>query len=84
MQDAMWRRMRELGYGGTPPIVRSPRTPNFDTQAQTSAPTGRQRRGSGADPAAVALAMSGFAIYWMLPALAGSRKRRRRKRAINK
>jgi hypothetical protein len=80
MQDAMWRRMREMGYGGTPPIVRSPATPNFGSQAPAGAAAPRSRRTGGADPAAVALALSGFSLYWTLPALAANGKRRRRKK----
>lgn len=80
MQDAVWRRMRELGYGGTPPIVRSPQTPNFGSSAPMGAPAPRNRRAGGADPAAVALALAGFSMYWTVPALQANRKRRRRKK----
>jgi hypothetical protein len=80
MQDAMWRRMREMGYGGTPPIVRSPATPNFGSQAPTGASAPRSRKTGGVDPAAVALALAGFSMYWTVPALAANGKRRRRKK----
>jgi hypothetical protein len=45
------------------------------------APAPRNRRTGGADPAAVALALAGFSMYWTVPALQANRKRRRRKKS---
>lgn len=70
---------------GTPPIVpgmmRGRRDSNFGTDAAMAAASPRSRRGTGADAATVALAMSGLALYWTIPAMAANGRRRRKRRS---
>lgn len=81
MQDAMWRRMGQLGYGGTPPIVPQGRTPNFAPDLPSGVAASPRRRMGGADNGTVALALSGVSLYWTLPALLSMQGNRRRRRA---